>query len=44
MQTIHPPLNNVPFNNHKFIDPKVTLGDHDKWARLYEEIITKQSK
>lgn len=35
------PLNKVPL---KFIDPKVILDENEKWTKLYEEIITKQSK
>jgi iron(III) transport system substrate-binding protein len=35
------PLNKMPI---KFVDPKVVLDENDKWSKLYEEIITKQSK
>jgi iron(III) transport system substrate-binding protein len=28
----------------KFVDPKVVLDENDKWSKLYEEIITKQSR
>ena len=34
-------LNKMPI---KFVDPKVILDENDKWSKLYEEIITKQSK
>jgi iron(III) transport system substrate-binding protein len=34
-------LNKVPL---KFVDPKIILDENDKWAKLYDEIITKQSK
>jgi iron(III) transport system substrate-binding protein len=34
-------LNKMPL---KFIDPKVTLDENEKWRNLYEQIITKQSK
>lgn len=34
-------LNKMPI---KFVDPKIILDENDKWAKLYEEIITKQSK
>jgi iron(III) transport system substrate-binding protein len=34
-------LNKMPI---KFIDPKVTLDEGEKWEKLYSEIITKQSK
>jgi iron(III) transport system substrate-binding protein len=34
-------LNKMPI---KFVDPKIVLDENDKWAKLYEEIITKQSK
>jgi iron(III) transport system substrate-binding protein len=34
-------LNKVPL---KFIDPKVILDEGPKWTKLYEEIITRQSK
>jgi iron(III) transport system substrate-binding protein len=35
------PLNKVPL---KFVDPKIVLDENEKWTKLYEEIITKQSK
>lgn len=35
------PLNKVPL---KFVDPKVVLDESEKWSKLYDEIITKQSK
>jgi iron(III) transport system substrate-binding protein len=28
----------------KFVDPKVILDENEKWTKLYDEIITKQSK
>jgi iron(III) transport system substrate-binding protein len=34
-------LNKMPI---KFVDPKVVLDENDKWSKLYEEIITKQSR
>ncbi len=34
-------LNKMPI---KFVDPKIILDENDKWSKLYEEIITKQSK
>ncbi|SNS94079.1 iron(III) transport system substrate-binding protein [Noviherbaspirillum humi] len=34
-------LNKIPL---KFIDPKVILDENEKWTKLYEEIITRQSK
>ncbi len=34
-------LNKMPI---KFVDPKVVLDEDAKWSKLYEEIITKQSK
>jgi len=34
-------LNKMPI---KFVDPKVVLDENEKWSKLYEEIITKQSK
>jgi iron(III) transport system substrate-binding protein len=33
-------LNKMPI---KFIDPKVVLDENDKWSKLYEDIITRQS-
>jgi iron(III) transport system substrate-binding protein len=35
------PLNKMPI---KFVDPRVVLDENDKWSKLYEEIITKQSR
>jgi iron(III) transport system substrate-binding protein len=34
-------LNKMPI---KFVDPKVVLDENDKWSKLYEDIITKQSR
>ena len=34
-------LNKMPI---KFVDPKIVLDEDVKWSKLYEEIITKQSK
>jgi iron(III) transport system substrate-binding protein len=34
-------LNKMPL---KFVDPKVILDESEKWTKLYDEIITKQSK
>ena len=34
-------LNKMPI---KFVDPKIVLDEDAKWSKLYEEIITKQSK
>ncbi|MEN3365226.1 MAG: iron(III) transport system substrate-binding protein [Burkholderiales bacterium] len=34
-------LNKMPL---KFVDPKVIIDEGDKWNKLYDEIITKQSK
>jgi iron(III) transport system substrate-binding protein len=34
-------LNKMPI---KFVDPKVILDENQKWTKLYDEIITKQSK
>jgi iron(III) transport system substrate-binding protein len=34
-------LNSMPI---KFVDSKVVLDEYDKWSKLYEEIITRQSK
>jgi iron(III) transport system substrate-binding protein len=34
-------LNKVPL---KFVDPKIILDENDKWSKLYDEIITRQSK
>lgn len=38
---ISTPLTRFPF---KFIDPKLTLDEHDKWARLYREILINQAR
>jgi iron(III) transport system substrate-binding protein len=38
---ISTPLNKFPF---RFIDPKVALDEHDKWSKLYREIITGSAK
>jgi iron(III) transport system substrate-binding protein len=35
------PLNKMPL---KFVDPKVTLDENEKWTSLYKEIITTQGK
>ncbi|HEV2008198.1 MAG TPA: extracellular solute-binding protein [Burkholderiales bacterium] len=35
------PLTRFPF---RFVDPKVTLDEHDKWSRLYKEIIINQAR
>ncbi len=35
------PLNKFPF---RFVDPKVALDEHDKWSKLYREIITGSAK
>ena len=35
------PLNNIPL---RFIDPKVVLDENAKWTRLYQEIVTRQSR
>ncbi|MDB5761917.1 MAG: fbpA 2 [Herminiimonas sp.] len=40
-KTVDTPLNKVPL---KFIDPTLVLDSDEKWTKLYEEIITKQSK
>jgi iron(III) transport system substrate-binding protein len=40
-KAVDTPLNRMPI---KFVDPKVVLDENDKWSKLYEEIITKQSK
>jgi iron(III) transport system substrate-binding protein len=34
-------LNKMPL---KFVDPKITLDQNEKWTALYQEIITKQAK
>jgi iron(III) transport system substrate-binding protein len=34
-------LNKMPI---KFVDPRITLDEDAKWSKLYDEIITKQSK
>jgi iron(III) transport system substrate-binding protein len=34
-------LNKMPI---KFVDPKLVLDENDKWSKLYEDIITKQSR
>jgi iron(III) transport system substrate-binding protein len=34
-------LNKMPI---KFVDPKIVLDEDAKWSKLYEEIVTKQSK
>ena len=34
-------LNKMPI---KFVDPKIVLDEDAKWSKLYEEIITRQSK
>lgn len=34
-------LNKMPL---KFVDPKIILDENEKWSKLYDEIITKQSK
>ena len=38
---ISTPLTKFPF---KFIDPKATLDEHDKWAKLYREILINQGR
>ena len=38
---VNTPLNKVQL---QFVDPKVILDENEKWTKLYEEIITKQSK
>jgi len=38
---VETPLNKMPI---KFVDAKVVLDENDKWTKLYEDIITKQSK
>jgi len=38
---ISTPLTKFPF---KFIDPKMTLDEHDKWAKLYREILINQAR
>jgi iron(III) transport system substrate-binding protein len=35
------PLNKMPL---KFVDPKIILDENEKWTKLYDEIITKQSR
>jgi len=35
------PLNKMPL---RFIDSKVILDEEEKWKKLYQEIITRQSK
>jgi iron(III) transport system substrate-binding protein len=38
---VNTPLNKMPL---KFVDPKVILDENEKWTKLYDEIITKQSR
>lgn len=40
-KTVDTKLNKVPL---KFVDPRVILDEMDKWTKLYDEIIAKQSK
>lgn len=40
-KTVETNLNKVPL---KFVDPKVILDESEKWTKLYDEIIGKQSK
>jgi iron(III) transport system substrate-binding protein len=35
------PLNKIPI---KFVDPKIILDEQGKWNKLYQDIITKQSR
>ena len=40
-RNVSTPLSKLPL---RFMDHKVVLDQNDKWSKLYEEIITKQSK
>lgn len=40
-KTVDTQLNKMPI---KFVDPRVILDEGDKWLKLYDEIIAKQSK